>query len=316
MNTALVVRKEFRRSELFVGNLVANAPHIPVHLGSLGVCVRTLIRHFPVEEGDTIVINHPAFGGSHLPDVTVVTPVFHKSRRVGFVVNRAHHSEIGGISPGSMPPDARNLEEEGVVIPPFCLMKKGEVDWQGMETILTRGRYPSRSVNENLADLNAALAASQGTMNNTLFGNSKFGCYETVCGGCDAGKEFHGESAVHHHMTNTRITDSEIMEHRYPLRLDEFSIRKNSGGKGKWNGGDGVIRRITFLEPVNLSVLTQRRNVGPFGLNGGKPGKPGCQKIIRKNGAVEKLRSVQNTNLAAGDQFIMGTLGGGGFGKS
>jgi len=463
------------------GNLVANAPHIPVHLGSLGVCVRTLIRHFPVEEGDTIVTNHPAFGGSHLPDVTMVTPVFYESRRVGFVVNRAHHSEIGGISPGSMPPDARNLEEEGVVIPPFCLMKKGEVDWQGIETILTRGRYPSRSVNENLTDLNASLAAnqngqkaflrlidtygketvllylnllrehaalkmrdtlrkfpdgvyaareflddgsplaakivlkdglctidfsgtskvhrgnmnatpaivnsvtiyvlrlllnmpiplndglldpvnlviprgmlnpcfpkdlkrcpavvggnveisqrltdtllkafgvmaaSQGTMNNTLFGNSNFSYYETVCGGCGAGKGFHGESAVHHHMTNTRITDPEIMEHRYPLRLDEFSIRKNSGGKGKWNGGDGVIRKITFLEPVNLSVLTQRRNVGPFGLNGGKPGKPGCQKIIRKNGTVEKLRSVQNTNLAAGDQFIMETPGGGGFGKS
>jgi 5-oxoprolinase (ATP-hydrolysing) len=461
------------------GNLVANAPHIPVHLGSLGVCVRTLIRHFPVEEGDTIVTNHPAFGGSHLPDVTMVTPVFYESRRVCFVVNRAHHSEIGGISPGSMPPDARNLEEEGVVIPPFCLIKKGKANWQGMEKILTGGRYPSRSVNENLTDLNASLAAnhngqqaflhlidtygkekvllymnllrehaalkmrntlrkfpdgvyaareflddgsplaaqitlkdglctidfsgsskvhrgnmnatpaivssvtiyvlrlllnmpiplndglldpvnlviprgmlnpcfpedlkrcpavvggnveisqrltdtllkafgvmaaSQGTMNNTLFGNTNFGYYETVCGGCGAGMGFHGGSAVHHHMTNTRITDPEIMEHRYPLRLDEFSIRKNSGGKGKWNGGDGVIRKITFLEPVNLSVLTQRRNVGPFGLKGGKPGKPGSQKIIRKNRTIEKLSSIQNINLSAGDQFIMETPGGGGFG--
>ena len=462
------------------GNLVANAPHIPVHLGSLGICVRTLLKHFSVDEGDTIVTNHPGFGGSHLPDITMITPVFYKKERVGFVVNRAHHSEIGGISPGSMPPDAKNLEEEGVVISPFFLIRKGKVDWAGMEKILTGGSYPSRSVNENLADLNAALAAnqngqqaflrlidthgkekvlfylkllkehaavkmrdtlrkfpdgeyaareflddgsplsvkitmkdglctidfsgtsgvhagnmnattaivnsvtiyvlrlllnepiplndgllepvnliipcgmlnpdfpknlkkcpavvggnveismrltdtllkafgvmaaSQGTMNNTLFGNKNFGYYETICGGGGAGNGFHGASAVHHHMTNTRITDPEIMEHRYPVRVDEFSIRKNSGGKGKWNGGDGVIRRIIFLEPVNLSVLTQRRKDGPFGLNGGEPGKPGCQYIIRKNGVVENLKSNQNTNLDAGDQFIIKTPGGGGFGK-
>jgi 5-oxoprolinase (ATP-hydrolysing) len=461
------------------GRLVANAPHIPVHLGGLGVCVQTLLEYFTFEEGDTIVTNHPKYGGSHLPDVTVVTPVFYEGERVGFVVNRAHHSEIGGISPGSMPPNAKNLEEEGVVISPFYLVKKGKVDWEGMRKILVESTYPTRSVEENLADLNAALAAnqngsnalltliktngketvrkylnllrnhaaekmentlkkfkngiysateflddgsplnvnitlengkctfnftgsspvhpgnmnatraivnsvtiyvlrlllnepiplndgllepvsfilpegllnpnfeddpkncpavvggnveismrltdtllktfgvvaaSQGTMNNTLFGNKNFGYYETICGGCGAGKGFNGASAVHHHMTNTRITDPEILEHRYPVRLEKFCIRKNSGGQGKWNGGDGVVREITFLEPVNLSVLSQRRKSGPYGIKGGEAGKPGCQKIIRKNGEEIQLDSIQNINLEAGDKFIIETPGGGGFG--
>ena len=400
--------------------------------------------------------------------------------RVGFVVNRAHHSEIGGISPGSMPPNATNLEEEGVCISPFYLIKKGIPNWEGMRKILLNAKYPTRSVDENLADLNAAIAAnkngsealislikshgketvqnyldllrkhasskmrdtlkkfkngiytateylddlsklnvtvqlkngnckidfsgsspvhsgnmnateaivksvtiyvlrlllnepiplndgllepvefvlpkgmlnpefdndparcpavvggnveisqrltdtllkafevvaaSQGTMNNTLFGNDNFGYYETICGGCGAGKDFNGASAVHHHMTNTRITDPEIMEHRYPVRVEEFSIRKNSGGKGKWNGGDGIKRVLTFLEPVNLSVLTQRRNSGPYGLKGGKNGLPGQQKVIRKNGKEIKLNSIQNININAGDKFVIETPGGGGFGK-
>ena len=157
------------------------------------------------------------------------------------------------------------------------------------------------------------VAASQGTMNNTLFGNKNFGYYETICGGCGAGEGFNGASAVHHHMTNTRITDPEILEHRYPVRLEQFTIRKNSGGKGKWNGGDGVIREITFLEPVNLSVLSQRRKSGPFGINGGEAGKPGSQKIIRKNGEEIRLDSIQNIDLEAGDKFIIETPGGGGF---
>ncbi len=463
------------------GRLVANAPHIPVHLGGLGVCVRALLKNFSFEEGDMLVTNHPKFGGSHLPDVTIVSPVFHEGERVGFVVNRAHHAEIGGISPGSMPPGATNLQHEGVVIPPFYLVKKGVVNWEGMRKILLEYPYPTRAIEENLADLNAAMAAnhngseallslvymhgkntvldylqqlrtyaslrmretlkkfadgiynaneklddgslinivmelkngsctidftgsapvnasnmnateaivksvtiyvlrlllnepiplndglmepvklilpngmlnpvfddnpelcpaivggnveisqrltdtllkafgivaaSQGTMNNTLFGNEKFGYYETVCGGCGAGKGFNGASAVHHHMTNTRITDPEIMEHRYPVRLEEFSIRRGSGGKGKWKGGDGVRRVITFLEPVNLSVLTQRRNSGPYSLYGGESGKPGYQRVIRKNGELIKLKSVHNINLDEGDQFIMETPGGGGFGKA
>ena len=462
------------------GNLVANAPHIPVHLGSLGVCVKSLIQRFAFEKGDTVITNHPGFGGSHLPDITMVTPIFYKNERVGFVVNRAHHSELGGISPGSMPPDAKNLEEEGVVIYPFFLLKKGEAKWKGIKNILLNGPYPTRSIKENLADLNASLAAnrngedaflslikthgkrkvltylkllkehaahkmrgklrqftdgnysaeeslddgsvlcvnieirdglckidftgssgvhpgnmnatpaivtsvviyvlrlllkepvplndgllepvtlkiprgilnpefpraakecpavvggnveisqrltdtllkafgvmaaSQGTMNNVLFGNKNFGYYETLCGGCGAGNGFHGASAVHHHMTNTRITDPEILEHRYPVRLDEFRIREHSGGKGKWNGGNGIVRKITFLEPVNLSVLTQRRKEGPFGLKGGESGKPGRQQVIRKNGETETLDSIQNTNLRAGDQFVIETPGGGGFGE-
>ena len=159
------------------------------------------------------------------------------------------------------------------------------------------------------------VAASQGTMNNTLFGNKNFGYYETICGGCGAGDGFNGASAVHHHMTNTRITDPEILEHRYPVRLEEFSIRKNSGGKGKWNGGDGVKRELTFLEPVNLSVLSQRRNSGPYGLNGGDSGKSGKQKVFRATGEIVELDSIQNINLEPGDRFIIETPGGGGFGK-
>ena len=462
------------------GRLVANAPHIPVHLGGLGVCVQTLLESFDFKEGDTLVTNHPKYGGSHLPDVTVVTPVFYKNERVGFVVNRAHHSEIGGISPGSMPPNATNLEQEGVTVSPFNLIKKGVVNWDEMRAILLNAKYPTRAVEENLADLNAALAAnknganalieliknhgketvqnylnllrehastkmkatllkfpdgnysaieylddgsplkvnvelnkgeckidftgsspvhpgnmnateaivksvtiyvlrlllneqiplndgllepvefilptgllnpdfdddpqkcpavvggnveismrltdtllkafgvvaaSQGTMNNTLFGNKNFGYYETICGGCGAGDGFNGASAVHHHMTNTRVTDPEIMEHRYPVRLEEFSIRENSGGNGKWNGGDGVKRVLTFLEPVNLSVLSQRRISGPFGIKGGDSGKFGIQKIIHKNGETVLLDSIQNINIEAGDMFVIETPGGGGFGK-
>lgn len=461
------------------GALVANAPHIPVHLGGLSVCVQTLLQQFEFEEGDAIVTNHPGFGGSHLPDVTLVSPVFFNGKRIAFVVNRAHHSEIGGISPGSMPPNARNLEEEGVVIAPFYLLRKGQVDWAGMRRILLEAPYPSRSVEENLADLNAAIAAnkngqeallnlarehqpetvskyfdllkkhaedkmraklkkfengtyqateylddgskltakvslnngqctidfsgsaevhpgnmnatkaivqsvtiyvlrlllnepiplndgllepvqlilphgllnphfdkdpakcpavvggnveismrltdtllkafgvvaaSQGTMNNTLFGNSKFGYYETICGGCGAGDGFPGASAVHHHMTNTRITDLEILEFRYPVRINEFLIRKNSGGQGLWNGGDGVTRRLTFLEPVNLSVLTQRRQSGPYGLHGGESGLAGSQKIIKSSGEEISLQSIQNIDLQAGDQFVIETPGGGGYG--
>lgn len=463
------------------GRLVANAPHIPVHLGGLGVCVRELLKHYEFEEGDILLTNHPKYGGSHLPDLTMVSPVFHEGRRLAFVVNRAHHGEIGGISPGSMPPAAENLQQEGVVIAPFYLLKRGKADWDGIRRILLDYPYPTRAVEENLADINAALAAnrygseaflslieehgakkvlhyldelrnyaslrmrdtlrkftdgtyealehmddgsaisvcmklkegqcridftgsapvnasnmnatgaivksvsiyvlrllldeaiplndglmepvelilptgmlnplfeddpelcpaivggnveisqrltdtilkafgivaaSQGTMNNTLFGNDRFAYYETVCGGCGAGKGFNGASAVHHHMTNTRITDPEIMEHRYPVRMEEFSIRRGSGGKGKWKGGDGVRRVMTFLEAVNLSVLTQRRRSGPYGLHGGESGQSGRQQLSRKTGEQVELGSVHNINLDAGDRFIMETPGGGGYGKS
>ena len=462
------------------GELIVNAPHIPVHLGAMGTCVKAVLQTIEMKPGDVVVTNHPAFGGSHLPDVTVISPIFAENVRIGFVANRSHHAEIGGKSPGSMPPDAANLEEEGVVIPPMYLIKKGTGQWDEIENLLTSGAYPTRNVNENLADLRAAVAAnqygskammqlaeqhgagvllkqmenirlhsskkmremittlpkgvfrtkellddgtpltalititeesitfdfsgtgsvqpgnlnatpaivhsvvmyllrllidedvplndglfdpveiilpqcllnpvftenpaecpalvggnteisqrltdtllkpfkkiacSQGTMNNVLFGNEQFGYYETIGGGTGAGDGFNGADAVHHHMTNTRGTDPEIFEHKYPARLNRYAIRKGSGGEGKFRGGDGIIRDITFLEPVYLSVLTQHRKEKPYGLNGGGEGKPGNQIIIRKNGEREKLAPVDGSALEAGDRFVIHTPGGGGFGK-
>lgn len=462
------------------GYLVANAPHIPVHLGSLGVCVRTVLEHFDFKPGDTIVTNHPLYGGSHLPDVSLITAVFDaKGKRMGFVVNRAHHAEIGGMTPGSMPTNATNLEQEGIVISPFYLVKEGKVNWEGMRTIFDSGKYPSRLIDENMADLNAALAAnkngeqallslvdsygsdtvihymqslksyafkkiqevllklpdgkvkaieyldddtplavtidvqgnrisfdftgsgavhpsnlnatpaivssviiyvlrllldepiplndglmqpvsihipggllnprfdqeadkcpavvggnieisqrltdtllkafervacSQGTMNNVLFGNDRFGYYETISGGTGASEKQNGASAVHQHMTNTRITDPEILEHRYPVRLDQFSVRKNSGGAGKHNGGDGVIRAFTFLEPVELSLLAQHRKYKPYGLQSGEEGKCGEQYVIRSNGDKVFLQGMSHCLLHTNDQFVIKTPGGGGFG--
>lgn len=464
------------------GYLVANAPHIPVHLGSLGICVRSLLPHYDLQAGDTLVTNHPAYGGSHLPDITLVSPVYTTGgERIGFVVNRAHHAEIGGISPGSMPPGARSLAEEGVVINPFYLVKEGKTDWKGMEEILTKSVYPTRAIAENLADLNGALAsnrrgasellaladnygiekltkfmmllkehatrktieaiqnypiqngyareylddgtplevkiirqeegylidftgtggvhpgnlnanpaivhsvimyvlrlllkediplndgmlapievilpegllnptfpddpfkcpalvggnvevsqrltdtllkalklqaASQGTMNNILFGNDSFGYYETICGGCGAGPGFEGADAVHHHMTNTRITDPEIMEHRYPVRLERFEIRQDSGGKGQYKGGNGVIREIRFLEKVELSLLTQRRKSGPYGMDGGGEGEPGKQKVIKGSGVETILKSVSSTSINPGDRLVIETPGGGAWGRA
>jgi len=462
------------------GYLVANAPHIPVHLGSLGVCVRSVLAHFDFKPGDTIVTNHPLYGGSHLPDVSLITAVFDKQgKRIGFVVNRAHHAELGGMTPGSMPTNATNLEQEGIVISPFYLVKEGQVDWEGIRAIFDSGKYPSRLINENMADLNAALAAnkngeqallslvedfsadvvqnymqslkeyatrkikdvfyklpdgkikaieyldddtplaveiniqessvafdftgsgavhpsnlnatpaivssviiyvlrllldepiplndglmepvsikipegllnppfnqkpdqcpavvggnievsqrltdtllkafekaacSQGTMNNVLFGNENFGYYETIAGGSGAGENFDGTSGVHQHMTNTRITDPEILEHRYPVRLDSFSIRPNSGGKGKYKGGNGVIRAFTFLESVELSLLSQHRKYAPYGLKEGEAGKRGEQYVIRANGEKVLLEGMSHCLLNPNDQFIIETPGGGGYG--
>ncbi len=462
------------------GNLVANAPHIPVHLGGLSVCVKEIIRRISFKPGDTLITNHPAFGGSHLPDVTTITPVFDDLRELaGFVVNRAHHSEIGGISPGSMPPVAHNLAEEGVVIPPFLLVENGKANWEGIQTLLTKAPYPSRNPEENIADLNAALAAnkkgsdslrelihkygtskvsfffnglrrhaceritmaldkipdgefsatehlddgsnisviirknngkcvidfsgsnpvhpsnmnatlavvhsvviyvlrllldepvplndgllepveivvphgmlnpvfqedsfkcpavvggnveisqrltdtllkafgtmaaSQGTMNNVLFGNNSFGYYETLAGGTGAGEDYPGADAVHHHMTNTRITDPEVIEYRYPVRIIRTSIRQDSGGRGKFKGGNGMIREYEFLEAVNLSLLTQRRKSGPYGMKGGEPGKSGRQFILKSDGSMVQLDSIENIDLEKGDRLVIQTPGGGGFG--
>ncbi len=463
------------------GELVVNAPHIPVHLGSLGVCVRKVRENIKMEPGDTVVTNHPAYGGSHLPDVTLITPVFSGNGQLaGYVVNRAHHAEIGGISPGSMPADATSLAEEGVVIPPTYLVKRGKVRWDEIKEMLQKAPFPTRALQVNMADMNAALAAnrnggealkamvrehgfgkvikymklirqhaagrmretlrkipdgkytsveflddgtrlqvtftvngencvidftgtdavhsgnlnateaivngvvvyvlrllvdepvplndglfdpvkiilpecllnpsfpgdparspaivggnvevsqrltdtllkpfgiqacSQGTMNNVLFGDDTFSYYETICGGCGAGPGFDGASAVHHHMTNTRITDPEVMEYHYPVRLERFEIRTGSGGKGQFTGGDGVIREIRFLKDLRLSLLTQHRTVAPYGLEGGEPGAKGAQIILHEDGRKTALKSVDGAGVTAGDKLVIVTPGGGGYGN-
>ncbi len=462
------------------GGLVVNAPHIPVHLGSLGVCVRKVREVLPMRPGDTVITNHPAYGGSHLPDVTLITPVHDGDELIGYVVNRAHHAEIGGIRPGSMPADATRLAEEGVVIPPMYLVRGGEVRWDDIGKVLTGGPWPTRALHVNLADINAALAAnrngaesllalvrqegkekvsyymqkvrehaaarmretlrhipdgryeavehlddgtplraavtirgdrctidfsgtgtvhagnlnateaivngviiyvlrllvdepvplndglfepveiilppgllnpsfpddparcpaivggnvevsqrltdtllkpfgilacSQGTMNNLLFGDDTFSYYETIGGGCGAGPSFDGASGVHHHMTNTRITDPEVMEHHYPVRLERFSLRRGSGGKGRHRGGDGLVREILFLRELRLSLLTQHRTVAPYGMAGGEEGQPGEQYLIRAGGTREPLASIDGTTVRAGDRLVIKTPGGGGFGR-
>jgi len=464
------------------GELVVNAPHIPVHLGSMGLCVRELNQVLSMEPGDVIITNHPRYGGSHLPDVTVVTPVYiPDGQLLGYVANRAHHAEIGGTRPGSMPPDASSLAEEGVVIPPMHLFRNGKSHWDALYALLKQDSpYPTRTVEENMADLRAAVAAnrngesalsalaqrygietiwhymdmlknhaevkirsalrripdgsyraeellddgsplivrfeierdgavlnftgsagvhaknlnatpaivssvviyilrllvneplplneglmraihleippgilnppfpddsfqapavvggnvetsqrlvdtllkalnlvacSQRTMNNTLFGTDQTSYYETVCGGCGAGPDFHGADGIHSHMTNTRITDPEILEHRYPVRLERFGIRENSGGQGEYHGGDGVVREITFLKEMSLSVLGQHRREGPYGLMGGEPGLPAKQFVVRSSGEVVHLDSIDGCVVNPGDRMILETPGGGGWGK-
>ncbi|RBP47715.1 5-oxoprolinase (ATP-hydrolysing) [Roseimicrobium gellanilyticum] len=460
------------------GRLVVSAPHIPVHLGALGVCVREVLKGCELREGDTIITNHPAFGGSHLPDVTLITPVHDDTHRLlGFVANRAHHAEIGGKSPGSMPANATSLVEEGVVIPPMILRRNGVVHLDEMRALLTQAPYPTRGVEDNLADLQAQLAAnllgadrlrelaqaadttesmqwllresrqlmrrfldsipegnaeeslddghlirvalrkegerlqldftgtsaqhpanlnatpailrsavlyvlrlalqedlplneglledvdvilpegsflspvfsddpshcpavvggntevsqrvvdtllkalklqacSQGTMNNFLFGNARFGYYETLCGGTGAGPGFHGSDAVHSHMTNTAITDPEIIERRYPVRLRQFAIRRYSGGSGVWHGGNGILREVEFLEPLTISLLTQHRKVEPYGVEGGGTGMRGKQTLLHANGSEEVLPSSVTRDVKPGERVRIETPGGGAWGSA
>ena len=461
------------------GYLVVNAPHIPVHLGSLGVCVREVRKKIKMKPGDVVITNHPGYGGSHLPDITLIKPVYSQRKLIGYVANRAHHAEIGGTKPGSMPAFGQSLEEEGVIIAPSWLMRNGVVEWQEVRNLFTAGDFPSRLPEENLADLNGALAAlqygeqalqqlcqqdgfarvtrfmkhirmharesvkqairqlpgthfaaveylddgsplhvriskrktgitidfagtapqhsgnlnatpaivqsvvlyvmrllvnrpipmneglmdlidlriprsllnpdfntrplpavvggntevsqrltdlllkaldlaacSQGTMNNFLFGNARLGYYETICGGCGAGPGFTGASAVHQHMTNTRITDAEILEHRYPVEVLEFSVRKGSGGRGRWRGGDGVVRTVRFREQMDVNVLTQHRSEEPFGKHGGKPGARGRQQIVRNDGQVQKLNGLDSAQVSPGDRIEIYTPGGGGWGRA
>ncbi len=464
------------------GELIVNAPHIPVHLGSLGVCVRSVIKTLKLNPGDVIITNHPGYGGSHLPDITLIKALFDENENlIGYVANRAHHAEIGGKRPGSMPPDAVRLTEEGVIIKPTYLVKQGKVKWDDIKSLLTGNLYPSRAVKENIADLQAGIASlnqgekslhqllvqfgekeirsamqmiknqsydiiqnalnsyegttfkateqlddnweikvavsvvnrhaildfagtstrhpknfnatpaivnsailyvfrlmtteniplnegilkaftiklpicflnplfpendrecpavvggntetsqrlvdtlikgfklaacSQGTMNNLLFGNDDFGYYETIGGGVGAIDGSNGASAIHQHMTNTRITDPEILEFRYPVRLERFAIRKESGGKGKWHGGNGIERALIFLETVDLTVLAQHRLQQPYGMAGGEPGKVGRQYVIRKNGEKITLSGVEAIKMYPMDKIVIKTPGGGGFGKN
>ncbi len=455
------------------GRLLSSAPHIPVHLGALGVCVREVAKAIPMAPGDTIITNHPAFGGSHLPDVTLITPVFQQGTLLGYIANRAHHAEIGGITPGSMPANASRLIEEGVVIAPRHLIRAGESCFEEVSNLLATALHPTRNLADNLADLHAQLAAnlhgvqrlcslateslprvmneilehsaevmrqqiqrlpevisaseklddgnmiavtmrkaaetlvldftgtsdvhprnlnatnaivrsailyvmrlmlqedlplneglmepleiilptsllnpaftgdpntdpavvggnvevsqrlvdtlikalhlqacSQGTMNNFLFGGAGFGYYETIAGGSGAGAGYHGAHALHTHMTNTAITDPEIIEQRYPVRLRQFSIRRSSGGHGRWRGGDGVVREFEFIAPLTVSLLTQHRKEAPFGLNGGQPGQRGRQSLFHQGGEMV-LEGCTSFHVEAGDRVVIETPGGGGWG--
>jgi 5-oxoprolinase (ATP-hydrolysing) len=467
------------------GFLVANAPHIPVHLGAMGIFARSLIDRFPqLSKGDVLVSNHPAFGGSHLPDISVLAPVFGEDNRpVCFLANRAHHAEIGGISAGSMPAGASSLAEEGVVLVPQFLFAAGQSRLEQIETVLRSQPYPSRQVPENLADLSAQVASlrlgmesmeafltsygeveiraqmqalreesrlscrkylenlgsvglsgimqlddgdalhlevrvksgravfdfsgtssergdnlnataaivysavcyslrvlinsnlplneglldpveviipkgsilqpyfslekercpgvaggnveisqrlvdlilssvfqvvacSQGTMNNVTFGNEKFSHYETLCGGSGAKIGQDGTSAVQVHMTNTAITDPEILEAKFPIRLLAFRKRSGSGGVGTWQGGEGIVREYLFEEEMQISLLTQSRLHPPAGLAGGGTGACGKQVIIRANGIELPLDFSHRCKVFRGDRLLVFTPGGGGAGES
>ncbi|MBF0279674.1 MAG: hydantoinase B/oxoprolinase family protein [SAR324 cluster bacterium] len=479
------------------GGLVANAPHQPVHLGAMSEAIRQQmkIQGKNLKEGDVLVTNHPIAGGSHLPDITVITPVWKQGEIIFFVADRGHHAEIGGISPGSMPPFSRILEEEGACIKSFKLVENGAFNEDGVRELLMAPAQIKRAsdqsqisgtrrISDNISDLKAqvaanqrgvelllemidhysldvvqaymrhiqvnaeeavrrmfqelsqswglaevdtvhaedhlddgsllvlnltinrqngsaifdfkgtgpeiwgnlnapravtysaiiyslrcliqkeiplnqgclnpieiiieegsllapseqaavvggnvltsqritdvvlrafkAAAASQGCMNNFTFGNDKFGYYETVGGGAGAGPRWHGQSGVHTHMTNTRITDPEILERRYPVVLREFSLRKESGGQGKFAGGDGLVREVEFLEPLNVAILSERRTYAPYGMAGGEPGKCGQNHFFRKNGRVLNLGGKNEIQADPGDRIRIMTPGGGGFGK-
>ena len=462
------------------GNLIANAPHMPVHLGSMGESVKTVIerRAGTMAAGDVFVLNAPYNGGTHLPDVTVIAPVFMASSPTPlfFVASRGHHADIGGITPGSMPPASTHVDEEGVLLDNVQLVAHGRFLEAEMRTILGSGRYPVRNVEQNLADLRAqvaacakgaeelgkmvahfglpvvraymrhvqdnaeeavrrvvgalkdgrfayemddgavirvaiavdrasrsaridftgtsaeqptnfnapsavckaavlyvfrtlvddeipmnagclkpltivipegsmlnprypaavvagnvetsqtitdtlygalgVLAASQGTMNNFTFGNARYQYYETIAGGAGAGPDADGASVVQTHMTNSRLTDPEVLEWRFPVRLEEFSIRRGSGGVGAHRGGDGAIRRVRFLEPMTAVMLANHRRIAPFGVAGGAPGALGRNWVERSDGSREDYGATFQVEMNAGDVFVVETPGGGGFGAA
>jgi 5-oxoprolinase (ATP-hydrolysing) len=461
------------------GELVANAPHMPVHLGSMDKSVEVVIRLNPaMAPGDAFVLNAPYNGGTHLPDITVVTPVFDKKGRsiLFYVASRGHHADVGGKAPGSMTPRATSILEEGVLIDNFKLMEQGRLRETELLRLLTSGDYPCRNPAQNIADLKAqiaanekgvqelhkmvdefslavvnaymqhvqdnaeesvrrvidalhdseftsimdqgtvirvrigvdkerraavidftgtspqqptnfnaprpitraavlyvfrcmvddnipmnagclrpidiviphdcmlspnfpaavvagnvetsqavtdtlfgalgAMAAAQGTMNNTNFGNDRFQYYETICGGSGAGPGFDGASAVHTHMTNTRLTDPEVLEFRHPVILESFSVRRGTGGMGRWRGGDGVERVIRFLERVEVSFLHGHRRTSPYGMAGGEPGSRGENYLRRADGTLEKREGCDQFICEPGDAIIIRTPSGGGYGRA
>jgi 5-oxoprolinase (ATP-hydrolysing) len=461
------------------GRLVSNAPHMPVHLGSMGESVRSVIAAAGnrLASGDAIMLNSPYNGGTHLPDITVVTPWFADTKSPQFfLASRAHHADIGGITPGSMPSASCHIDEEGVLIDNVFLVRGGVFQEQALRQLLAGAKYPARNPLQNIADLKAqlaanqqgirqleraverygmqtvqhylrfvrenatasvrrllgklrdgqfayemdsgdvvrvavsidherrgacvdfsgtsaqsasnfnapeavtraavlyvfrsliaeeipmnegclepieiriparsllspeypaavvagnvetsqcvtdalfgalgALAASQGTMNNLSFGNEHVQYYETIAGGAGAGPGFHGADAVQTHMTNSRLTDAEVLEARFPVRVESFSIRRGSGGSGRWHGGDGAVRQLRFLEAVEVSILSNHRRIAPFGLDGGGPGATGRNSVIRKNGVAEEIGATATLKLDAGDSLRIETPGGGGFGLS
>ncbi|MFY0681147.1 MAG: hydantoinase B/oxoprolinase family protein [Thalassovita sp.] len=461
------------------GDLVANAPHVPVHLGSMSESVRTILRQNAgsIRQGDVFMMNNPYNGGTHLPDVTVITPVFDAAGEevIFLTASRGHHADIGGKTPGSAPPDSRHIDEEGVLIDNFLLVDQGTLRVEETRALLASGRYPCRNIDENMADLTAQIAAnatgaeelakitqqfgldvvqaymahvqdnaeesvrrvldvlkdcaftypldsgaqiavtvtvdkdtrsavvdfagtspqdqfnynapfsicravvlyvfrtlvgadipmnegclkpmdirapkgsminpnhpaavisgntevsqaiadtlygalgviagSQGTMNNFVYGNARLQNYETICGGTGAGDGFAGASAVHSHMTNTRMTDPEVLESRFPVQVQEFSIRQGSGGAGQWGGGNGITRKLRFLEEMTATVLSSHRQVPPHGAAGGETGKIGENYVERKDGSLVALQGNDEALMAPGDIFVMHTPGGGGYGR-
>ncbi|GIK81465.1 MAG: hydantoinase B/oxoprolinase family protein [Pseudorhodoplanes sp.] len=460
------------------GSLVANAPHMPVHLGSMDRSVETIIRDNKgrIKPGDVYAINAPYNGGTHLPDITVCTPVFddRKKNILFWVASRGHHADVGGISPGSMSPNATNIEQEGVYLDNFKLVDRGRFREKELHAALTGAKYPARNPVQNVNDLKAQIAANekgvqelrkmvahfslpvvkaymkhvqdnaaesvrrvidrlhdsafalemdqgtfikvkitvdkkkreatidftgtspqqptnfnapepvtraavlyvfrvmvdddipmnagclrpinivipkksmlspeypaavvagnvetsqavtnclfgalgalscaQGTMNNLNFGNDRYQYYETICSGSPAGPGFDGTDAVHTHMTNTRLTDPEILEFRYPVLLEDFHIRKGSGGRGKWNAGDGILRVIRFLEKMECTILSGHRRVPPFGLDGGRSGQVGENAVRRNDGRVEKLKGCDATVIDSGEAVMIRTPTAGGYG--
>jgi 5-oxoprolinase (ATP-hydrolysing) len=460
------------------GALIANAPHMPVHLGSMSESVKTVIRKNAdrMEPGDVYVLNDPYNGGTHLPDVTVITPVFdHGGKQILFYVgSRGHHADIGGVTPGSMPPFSRTVEDEGVLIDNVKLVENGRLREDRMRRLLAEAAHPARNIDQNLADLRAQVAANEkgaqelrkmvahyglevvraymlhvqdnaeesvrrvlgamkdgefsyemdngavirakitsgadhrsatidftgtsaqldsnfnapsavvyaaalyvfrtlvdadiplnagclkplhiiipegcmlnpsppaatvagnvetsqcitdtlygalgmmaascGTMSNFTFGNAQYQYYETISGGSGAGPGFNGCDTVQVHMTNSRLTDPEVLEWRFPARVEEHSIRRGSGGRGRWNGGNGATRRIRFLEPMNGAVLSGHRRVPPYGMAGGEPGGLGRNWVERASGERIELSYADEIDMQAGDEFVIETPGGGGYG--